>query len=108
MNWGRGHFRPMPKDFREHAEESIPLLIRRYRSSQATVTRWKELCGTQRPRERAVIRIDWEGNEKFFPSISAAARGTRYGNASNICQAVRRGKMSAGYEWRYADDCDLL
>ena len=107
MSWGRGHFRPMPKDFPAHAEESFPQLIRRYRSSQATVTRWKELCGSQRPRERAVIRIDWDGNEKFFPSIAAAARGTRYGNASNICQATRRGGMSAGYEWRYADDRQL-
>ncbi len=105
---GKGDYRPMPEDFMEHCHESTRALIRRYRAGGAAVSRWKTLAGTLRPWRRGVVRIDADGNEKFFPSISAAARGTRYGNASNICQATRRGKMSAGYEWRYADDCDLL
>jgi len=78
-------------------------LIRRYHSSQETVTRWKMLAGTWRPKERPAIRTDWEGNEKLFYSVTEAARHTVRGRASEICQAIRRGGSHAGYYWRYAE-----
>lgn len=100
---GRGNFRPMPEDFAEHAHESQRELIKRYRSSQETVTRWKMIAGTWHPKERPVIRTDWEGNERIYPSIQAAARATRRATPSNIVSAIKRGGTSAGHWWRYAE-----
>jgi len=100
---GRGNFRPMPADFMEHAGESLRELIGRYHAGQEVVTRWKMLSGTWRPRERAVIRTDWEGNEKRFPSVTAAAKATLYATPGDICGAIRRGGTSRGYAWRYAE-----
>ena len=103
MTRGRGYFRPMPEDFPLYAEETYQQLIRRYRASTETVKRWKELCGAARPKARPVIRTDWEGNEKLFMSVTAAAKATLYARPGDICNAIRRGGMSRGYAWRYAE-----
>ena len=103
MTFGRGHFRPMPEDFEEHATETIKTLIARYHTSQVVAERWKEICGTAGRRERPVVRTDAQGNERRYPSIAEAARCTRYGRPSSICSAIRRGGTSAGYWWRYGE-----
>lgn len=76
MNYGRGQYRPMPKDFEAHAGESYPALTKRYHACTATINRWKALCGTNIPKERPVIGRDDMGRERSFPSISEAARQT--------------------------------
>ena len=98
----------MPEDFPEHARESVADLAKRYHAGQAAITRWKELCGTHRPKTRAVICEDAEGVQRRFSSITEAARQTMRGNptknAINIHGAIRRYGTSGGYWWRYADN----
>lgn len=103
MTRGRGYFRPMPADFQEHAGESYKELSARYHSSTETIMRWKMLSGAWRPKERPVVRTDWEGREKLFPSITAAAKRTRSATPQKIHGAIRRGGTSCGYVWRYAE-----
>ena len=100
------NYRPMPADFEDHVEERNVDLIKRYRATSATIMRWKDLCGFSRPPgrpRRAVIRRDWEGNEKLFPSITEAAKSTRGGSPTKICAALHRRGKSCGYWWRYAE-----
>ena len=105
---GRGRFRPMPADFEEHKNETFQKLIERYHAGGEVIRRWKDLSGCENARghPRAVIRTDWQGEEKLFGSIAEAARCTWGGRASNICQALHRGGRSCGYWWRYAEDPD--
>lgn len=101
---GRGHYRPMPDDFMEHCTEGITALIKRYHSSTAVVTRWKDLAGTIRHYNRPVIRIDDDGNEVRYENAKSAARDMYAGGGSNIYKALKHGGKSYGYYWRYADE----
>lgn len=100
----------MPEDFPEHARESVADLAKRYHAGQAAITRWKELCGTHRPKTRAVICEDADGRQRRFSSITEAARQTMPGNlaqnVSKILSAIRRYGTSGGYWWRYAEERD--
>ena len=98
-----GEYRPMPRDFEEHAHETIAALMKRYHAGTIPVIRWKELCGTAKRYNREVIRTDEFGNEVQFIRIKEAGKAV-YGCSSNIAHAIRNRRRAYGFTWRYADE----
>lgn len=67
------------------------------------------LFGRKRPdgggkKPHAVIRIDVDGNEKFYESIATAARdlGKTRGGITQCC--LHKAKTAHGYKWKYAQE----
>ena len=100
---GQWNMRSMPADFPEHATETLESLMKRYHAGANSIRRWKQLCGTFKPWKKAVVRTDSNGNERYYESISEAAKDIYAGDSSNIYHAMKMGYRAYGYEWRYAE-----
>lgn len=57
----------------------------------------------QQFRRRRVIRLDVDGNETFFNTVSEAAKSIGV-NRSSISRACKKGIKYRGYFWRYKDE----
>lgn len=51
---------------------------------------------------KAVIRINWDGEEKYYESIADAARDNNIRQSGISGCLIGKNKTSGGYIWRYA------
>lgn len=51
---------------------------------------------------KAVIRINWDGEEKYYESIADAARDNNIRKSGISGCLIGKNKTSGGYIWRYA------
>lgn len=76
--------------------------------------RWERVVAAGRDagrrRSRPIARLDPTGEfaREEYPSLLAAARdinpfGNYYGRASNIVNAMKRGRLAYGFRWEYLD-----
>ena len=71
--------------------------------SENQIHAYQELGVKARSIPRAVIRISNTGEQKIFKSITGAANASGIRHYNNIIAAIKKGRKSGGYNWRYYD-----
>lgn len=79
--------------------------------SQSENMRHAEETGLMKSKKKAVVRIDKDGKEEYFPSVIAAAKALKTKNSTQTRKNISRTlcgitSSSCGYRWRYANNED--